>query len=147
VDSKSRQVAAEVLEKFRDGVITNFEFEGLWPQNYGGDRGLRAIETMVWRYYDDLHEHKLTNEHGLTELAHLIFDRCVLFLRTECEYAWPDDNFAQGEAFSGTLTTLGLSDAPDWFEEARLKELHVVEESASWPFSSRPEYERAQTRS
>jgi hypothetical protein len=146
VDSESRRVAAEVLEKFRDGVITNCDFEGLWPLYNRGDRGPNAIETMVWRYYDDLREHKLTGEHSLTDLGRLVFDRCVLFLRTECEYAWPDDNFAPGKPGSRGLITLGLSDAHDRLEETCLKELHVEGESPFWPFCSRSEYECAQSR-
>ncbi|WP_321476176.1 hypothetical protein [uncultured Paludibaculum sp.] len=142
VDSKARRIAAGVLEKFRDGVITNFDLEGLWPGYSEGDRGLHAIETMVWRYYDDFHEHRLADDHhGLTDSGRAVFDRCVLFLCTECEYAWPDDNFATARPFSGELIELGLSDAHDRLEEARLEGLHVLGESPFWPFANRSEYE------
>jgi hypothetical protein len=144
VDSKARRIAAEALEKFRDSVITNFDLEGLWPGYNRGDRGLHAIETMVWRYYDDFHEHKLTDDHhSLTDSGRAVFDRCVLFLRTEYEYAWPDDDFATAKPFSGELTTLGLSDAHDRLEEARLERLHVLGESPFWPFANLSEYECA----
>ena len=104
---------------------------------------MHAIETVVWRYYDDFREHTLTGDNSLTLTARLVLDRCVLFLRTDCEYAWPDDNFATAKPGSGELITLGLSDAHDRLEEGRLKELHVLGESPFWPFRSRSEYEDA----
>ena len=94
VDTEPRQRAAELIEKLRDGTISNFDFEESWPRYDKRDRALRAIETMIWRFYSDGHEHTLAEEgHLLTAEGREIFDRCVLFLRTGLEYQWPKDNF------------------------------------------------------
>jgi len=142
VDSVARINAAEALKDFRDGQITNFDFEGRWPCYDDRDRGLHAIETMIWRSYDDFRGHTLTGEHGLSDESRLVFDRCVLLLLSECEYAWPDDDFMQAGASSGGLTTLGLSDTYD----PRLRELHVEGDDPFWPFSNLSEYESAKSR-
>ncbi len=67
IDSVAREAAADALMRFRDGIITNFGFEESWPRYDRRDRGIHAIDTMVWRYYDDLREHKLIGEYGLLE--------------------------------------------------------------------------------
>jgi len=141
VDSVARIKAAEALREFRDGQITNCDFEGLWPIYDRRDRGLHAIETIIWRFYDDLHEHRLTGEHGLSEESRFLFDRCVLFLHAEFEFGWPDDDFMQAGR-SGGLTRLGLSDATD----PHLIGLHVDGDDPFWPFASRREYEFAKSR-
>jgi hypothetical protein len=89
VDVESRRCAAEIVERFRDGTISNFDFEELWPVHDRRDRGLKAIRTLLWRFYDDGHEHTLTEEgHLLTPEGRDLFDRCALFRRTNFEYVW-----------------------------------------------------------
>jgi hypothetical protein len=138
VDAASRTRAAEAIQRFRDGAITNMEFEGLWPCYDRRDRGLRAIETMLWRFYDDFREHKLAEDYELTPEGRRLFDRCILFLRTELEYSWADDDFIGTRSHAG-LTLLGLSES-NW-EDVRLKHLHIVGDDPFWPFFSRREYE------
>ena len=149
MDSESRRRAADVVEKFRDGLITNFDFEGMWPGPSFGerDRGLDAICRTMWHFYDDLSEHTLTGPHKLTEQGRAVVDRCVLFLRTELEYAWLEEDFIQAEACYGSYgsTFLGLSDAADRAEEDRLMRLHASGDDPSWPFANHTEYEAAKS--
>ena len=84
VDIESRQRAAELTEEFRDGIISNFDFEEAWPSYDKRDRALKAIETMLWRFYSDGHEQAMVEEgHTLNSEQGEIFNRCVLFLRTD----------------------------------------------------------------
>ena len=113
MDTKARRLAAEVVEQFRDGMITNIEFENLWLQHNRRDRGLSAVETMLWRFYDDFHEHKLVAEHAPTAERRDIFDRCALFPRTELDQGWADDSLIGSVAplWGDGIISLWLSDA------------------------------------
>lgn len=96
---------------------------------------------MLWRFYDDREEHRLSHEgHLLTPDGRAIFNRCVAFLRSDLEYEWRDDNFRNfgGFGVAGQIITLGLSIFVDrWMrkrEERRLVYLKVIGEEAIWPF-------------
>ena len=147
VDAEARRRAAELVERFRDGTISNFEFDESWPRCDRRDRGLRAVKTMIWRFYSDLEEHTLTEEgHMLTSDRLDICDRCVLFMRSDLEYAWPEDNFLGigGLGIAGRIFTLGLSVFIDRAlrrrEERRLHAMQVIGENATWPFLTSREY-------
>jgi hypothetical protein len=85
-----RAEAAYHLRRFRDGEITNDEFEDAYLPlcHQAEDRALRAIATAVWPSYSDLHEHKLP---PLDAEAKAFFDRCILFLRSDLPYEWERD--------------------------------------------------------
>ncbi len=141
--------AADLIIRFRDGHITNFDFDESWPHYDRRDRGLKAVQTMLWRSYSDVHEHTLTEEgHQLSPELHELFDRCALFLRTDLEYEWPYDNFIGigGLGIFGRILTLGLSTFLDRAiqkrEEQRLTQMLVIGTEAAWPFISVTDYER-----
>jgi hypothetical protein len=147
VATESRRRAALLTEQFRDGKISNFDFEESWPRCDRRDRALRAIGTMLWRFYSDGHEHTLVEEgYVLSPEGREIFDRCALFLRTDLEYQWPKENFigVGGLGVLGRILTLGLSVFIDraWRrrEERRLTAMAVIGEKAAWPFLTTDEY-------
>ena len=126
VDSKARRCAADLVGEFRDGLITNREFEGSWPQHDAGDRGLIAIETMLWHYCDDFRGDKLAGRHALEVDGRELFDRCVQFLRTDLEYEWTESDFIMtGRDFENSLARLELSSVdPCWpFTRSRYDEI------------------------
>ena len=116
VDSNARRLATALIAKLRDGLITNIEFEGAWPQYEREDRGLIAVETMLWHYYDDFRTHKLTGRDALESGDRELFDRCVQFLGTDQEYEWREDNFIlTGQDFANSIASLDLnSEDPCW---------------------------------
>lgn len=57
VDRKARDCAAELLRQFASGRITNFALENRWPKSK--DPAVRALESTIWCFYDDLSEHTL----------------------------------------------------------------------------------------
>jgi hypothetical protein len=136
VDPQARRNAAQAVLDFRDCRISNCDFEAKWPRYDKRDRGLLAIETMLWRFYDDLREHKLDEPFALTQEGRDMFDRCALFLETGIEYQWPKDDFiAYGPGTE--IVTLGLPDAAG----RELIDLHVIGDDACWPFATRAEFE------
>ena len=80
-----RREAAKSVRRFRDGEITNDEFEDSFYPLLGrtDDRALRAIATAIWCSYKGLREETLPALHGEDRA---LFDRCVLFLRSDLPY-------------------------------------------------------------
>jgi hypothetical protein len=84
VDKQSRLKAANLIEEFKRGSITNDEFVAAFPRSPDG--AIRAIYSILWFCYDDLREHRLTGKWALTDEGEQLFGRCILFLKTDLEY-------------------------------------------------------------
>jgi len=142
IDRRNRNRAASLTEQLRDGELSNLDFEAQWPQK-SGDRALKAISSMLWRYYDDLYEHMLTEAHALSSEARAVFDRCVLFLLSDLEYLWPRDDF-----FDAGVDTrhelLGLSDTCCDSPDCDPDYIGIGGDSAVWPFLNKPDYDQTQ---
>jgi hypothetical protein len=87
-----RREAARILRQFRDGEITNDEFEDAFLplRRESGDRALRAIATVTWHFYSDTHEHRLRPQEGETAA---MLERCIAFLESGLPYEWERDSF------------------------------------------------------
>lgn len=108
IDRRSRDVVAELIRRFRDGQITNEDLITGWPAKSPGP-ALRAIETMVWPFYDDLRTHRLVGRHALTPEASETLSRYALFLDTDLPYEWRRTRFARISSLGWLpLLTLGL---------------------------------------
>ena len=118
VDRPARDRAAALVRDFRDGRIDNDRFADDFPAR-SDDRALRAIYSMLWYSYDDLHRHRLTGKHALTPMGTALFDRCIAFLESDEEYAWPIDDFVGTWAgplllLIGLCTAFGLAGYYAW---------------------------------
>lgn len=85
VDRKARDKVADALEKYLNDEITAFEFDNmLWEdESVDVDETLKDIRRVLWRYYDDLTDHKVVaSEEDLD-----FFHRLLLMLRSNAEYA------------------------------------------------------------
>lgn len=87
VDKQSRLKTANLIQDFKHGVITNDEFVAGFPRS--NDAAIGAIRSVLWFCYDDLREHRLTGKWALTVEGEKLFDRCILFLKTDLEYHGP----------------------------------------------------------
>jgi hypothetical protein len=81
MDKASRLKAANLIQDFRQGKITNDEFVRAFPRS--DDKAVKAIGSMLWFCYDDLHEHRLIGKHALSADGEMLVDRCILFLNTD----------------------------------------------------------------
>ncbi len=139
IDRHDRDRAAHLVQQLRDGSVSNFDFEGKWPQG-GSDRALNAISSMLWHYYDDLHEHTLTEAHALSGGARDLLDRCALFLLSDLEYLWQRDNFISA-GFStprGSLELSGMCPLPD----CDPVDASTNSDIAVWPFLTAAEHDQ-----
>src|SRR5213075_358108 len=87
IDCLSRTRLAERLRHLATAQITNDAFEESAVRTK--DIAVREIEwRLAWPCYDDLHEHRLTEEFTLTDGIRRDFGRAILFLKTDLEYEW-----------------------------------------------------------
>jgi hypothetical protein len=97
VDRHNRLQASNLIQAFKSGLVTNDEFVAAFPRS--GDAAIRAIRSMLWLCYDDLREHRLTGKWALTGYGEKLFNRCVLFLKTDLEYYGPENLLSFRESF------------------------------------------------
>lgn len=139
-----RDRAASLVERFRDGQISNFDFEAQWP-HAKNDRALDAISSVLWGFYDDLHEHKLIEEFALSSEARKLFDRCVLFLYSNLEYVCAETgSIAASSVPAGGI--LGLSNTGGSFPGSGLVSDDSAGDAAAWPFFTLSDYEQVRRR-
>lgn len=84
LDKENRLKAARLIQEFRQGYITNYQFVDAFPRSE--DKAIQAISSMLWFSYDDVREHRLTGKRALTAEGEMLIDRCILFLNTNLEY-------------------------------------------------------------
>lgn len=94
IDRPARDVAASLIRRFRDGEISNDQFEDQWPSK-SQDLAMTALRSMIWQFYDDRYEHTLTWRHTLKPEGHEAFTRFALFADTDLPYEWPQHDFRE----------------------------------------------------
>jgi hypothetical protein len=88
VDREARDQAAQLLRQFKEGRITNDDFENAWPLT-SQDSVLEAIRCTVWGSCNDPRQHGLGERnwvfasYTLDSDGQALFDRCVLFLKSD----------------------------------------------------------------
>jgi len=134
VDKDNRLKAAAVIREFMNGALTSFDLEERFPSS--SDKALRAVSIMLWFFYDDLLEHRLSR---LTPKEQAIFKRCILFLQTDIEYTGPMA-FITPEVDKPTASATLLQRLWCWITGQPLPEgAPVAWNPASWPFASEDE--------
>lgn len=136
IDIESRKHVADLVEKFRDGEITNDQFVNSWPRNKKEDRALRAIYSMLWVSYSDNRTHKLK----LTPEWRGIYDRCILFLRADHEYKWQRDSFGSIAPIVFIRRLLNRGKVQE------LTESDIAGPDAIWPFFTAEELAQQRNR-
>jgi hypothetical protein len=132
VDMKSRMVAAELIEEFATGRITNDEFDEQYPRS--DDRAVQTIGNSMWFFWDDRFTHRLEGKFELTDQQRDLFARFIAFLQTDLEYTGP-------VVGASVLDRLKSS----WKRIVGKEELPSARGDASdpwWPFSSEEQYKR-----
>ena len=139
IDRKARDRAADLVEQFWNGAISNRELERLWPDS--DDRALLAVEVLVWTLYDDFKTHKVNPAYKSDPKLSKIVANCIAYLRSDEEYTWPhfstlkDTNTYPMWAVVASMGVLGL-----WNRFAKDREKQYWAEMRShgdveaWPF-------------
>ena len=134
IDRQARDAAAKILQAFMDGAVSNYKYEDSFPKSKD-DPGLHAIHVELLFYYSDVRQHKLIGGNTLSPEARALYERCVLFLKSDLEFQWPPP---QLKLRYGFLRLLGLGRALKRREE---KEASIGEKQF-WPFLNQDDYEK-----
>jgi hypothetical protein len=137
IDRPARNQLAEALRALASGLITNDEFEERIP--FSNDPAIGCIYLNgVWGLYSDLWEYRLKGKDRLSPNARAAVARCVLFLKTDQEFEWPQPSFMQRMlSMVVGLLTLG------WASRSRAPAYRAAGDGAVWPFISRDSFEQA----
>ena len=131
IDRDARTTAAHLTRQFREGLLTNDDLEDQWPHG-SEDRALKAIASMLWRFYDDHRVHTLSNPHPET-VAELT--RYSAFLDTDLPYEWSEDRFDKINWIGiADRLTLGRVPALANILRSRARRLEAEGDVAVWPF-------------
>ena len=134
VDRQARDSAVKVLRTFMDGTISNYKYDDTFPKS-GSDPALAAIWTNLWFYYSDVREHTLGAKHALTPEARALFERSLLFLKSDLEFQWPSPKL---KLRFGLLRLLGFGRKLRQREEREMS----VGDKDFWPFLHQADYQK-----
>lgn len=137
IDRAARNQLAEQMRHFVTGLTDNFAYDDRVFSIQSNDAVVISIRHEMWFVYDDLSRHKLKGKWALSEQDKATILRCILFLKFDIQYRWPEK---PRKNFLKTLLrflTLGLvSNHPDRQWEAN-GEIEV------WPFLKVEEFNAA----
>lgn len=136
VNRAARDIAAETVQRFMDGSISNRDYERRYPRAKG-DSAVSAIYTNIWFCYSDIKEHFLTGKHALNDEQRALLHRCILFLRSDFEFRWPPPKF---RLRYGILRLLGLKRVVEQWEAEDMS----IGDVGAWPFLTRDELANAE---
>ena len=106
IDRGARDLAAAVLERFRTGELTNYEFEDAWPRS-SSDPALEQIMSQLWTTVGDTYEYRLQGERSAAHDE--LYRRAILFLKSPADYRWPLVPRTSLWSLLLAVLTLGLS--------------------------------------
>jgi hypothetical protein len=138
IDRQKRDIAAKLVRQFRDGEITSDDLESDWPFR-SEDKGLKAVESRVWAFYDDHRPRRMTGKQAASPEERELLTRYAAFLDSPLPYEWSKSNF-YGLGGCGPLVflTLGLLWPVDWLIKHRNAregaELRQEGDLDVWPF-------------
>ena len=140
IDREARYRAADLVEQFWNGSITNDELERSWPNSR--DEAIRAVEDLVWTLYSDHKTHTVREAETSDPRLMVIIPNCIAFLRTDEKYTWPNLGTIKGAerypswAVILSLGLLGLwNRRADAREERYWMEMRAHGDVEAWPFS------------
>ncbi len=94
IDREQRARLSEALAKLVDGQMTNDQFDDLYSAHWAEspDHGVRAVAEFGYSLYSsDLpFPYRLQGRYASDVETKTITQRCLRFLATDLEYAWPE---------------------------------------------------------
>lgn len=118
IDRERRVVAAHLVESFRTRAISIVQLDDRWPLA-ASDGALIAIQaTLLLAFYNC----EITDHSAIPNGRDRLLDRCVAFLRSREQYAWP--------VGAGEEKEKARADSVDSLPEERFRE------ESTWPFAA-----------
>lgn len=139
VDRKARDRAADLVEQFWHGLITNDELKRLWPNSR--DNAILAVNGLVWTLYNDFETHTIRDANRADPKLGVLVPNCIAFLRSNETYTWPHGATIIGVkryptwAIVLSLGALGLwNRAAEDRERRYWADMHSHGDVEAWPF-------------
>lgn len=89
IDRSARNRLAQCIRHYLIGRISNFQFDDQMFDIKSEDFAISDIRDALWMAYDDFCEHRNSGPYAISEQGRPIVLRCILFLKSDFEYAWP----------------------------------------------------------
>ena len=94
IDIEARRQLSIDVRRLATGRMTNDQFDDVYYERYesSDDRAVREIASHCYCLYssDTLKPVRLRGRHSLDAESRSAIARCVLFLRSDRQYEWPD---------------------------------------------------------
>ena len=111
VDRAARNRMAELLRHLITGKLTNDEYDNAWHELMpcADDAVVWLHVNGAWFLYSDVREHRLVGRYAPTAETRRLIARAVLFLKTDHDYEWPQQDLLRAFALGClNIATLGL---------------------------------------
>ncbi len=91
-DNRARAELAVALANLVEGRMTNDDFGALYAEHWveSTDRGVAGIAEYGDSLYTDAMTYRLEGGYAVKDETRRVADRCILFLKTNLEYGWPE---------------------------------------------------------
>ena len=92
IDAQARAELGAALASLVEGRMTNDEFGNLYAERWidSADRGVARIAEFGDCLYTDAMTYRLEGAYAVDDETRKVAERCVLFLKADQEYGWPD---------------------------------------------------------
>ena len=140
IDREARNRAADLVDHFWGGLITNRDLERAWPESR--DRSVRAVDDFIWTLYDDFEARTVRDDVRSDPQFGVLVPNCIAFLRSDETYTWPHVATIKGvERFPLWAVVLSLGALGLWNRRAEVRErqywadMRAHGDVEAWPFT------------
>lgn len=143
VDRAARDDAAYAIRRLINGRVTNDEFETLRPETQDG--AVAALWQMMWLFYSDMKEHRLSGPNRLSPADRREIVRWILFLDSDLPYVWPTISFPGLDPArrAGPFALLRQLSGRHALSNKDADRFLAAGDYAAWPFASRSDFKQA----
>jgi len=110
IDRELRKQLSQDLRRLVTGRITNDEFDDAYFERYvtSTDATVLCVAEFGYGLYGDLFPYRLKDRYALDRATRRTAARCVLFLRMDLEYEWPNQPNSVGAMTLYALASMGI---------------------------------------
>ena len=133
VDRVTRDKFAKLLDQFFSGSLTNFEYESECEEF------LHSRDLAIQEIYSEAWEHRMVDDHAISDERRLVVSRWISFLRTSLEYEWPRRTIIP---YLREILSLASNERLGYYPSQRAKGW-ADGDATVWPYFRRTDFEEA----
>jgi hypothetical protein len=136
IDRAGRDQVALLIRRLASGQAATDHYEDVFWDLKSEDAGVQAVLHAGWTTYGDWSPKRFRGPHALTPQTMAAVARCVLFLKSDLPYEWPESP-PRLAAFFADVLTLGFA------ARRRRRLFEAAGDYHVWPFLRYADYKRA----